>query len=180
MIDRIEVPVAKENRVLVVEDEETVARYYSEILGQRFEVETVSTAGAAMDRLSAATPDRPKVDAILLDLILPNGRGEQLVTRFRRQFNIPIVVITAGDFERRRIIAAGAQEFLHKTDATQQKIINSVFDAIARHQVWGEYRELDQGLKAIKESSAESLCKIETALGRPPSSPSQTKRDKES
>ncbi len=182
MTESSEVPVAKEYRVLIVEDEDAVARYFVATLGKVFDTEAVTTAADAIMRLTYPVSElHPRVDAILLDLTLPNGKGIDLIVRFHRAAAaIPIVVITGGDYDRREVIRAGAQQLLRKPEASQQQIIDAHFDAIARVQVQAESRSLDKSLKEVRASTEESLGRLDTALGRPPSPLSgQMKKDKE-
>jgi two-component system OmpR family response regulator len=68
-----------EARLLVVDDEETILELLSGSL--RFAGFDVMTAGSGAEALRAASASRP--DLVLLDVMLPDGDGFEVVRRLR-------------------------------------------------------------------------------------------------
>lgn len=82
-------------RVLVVEDEPTLATNLHEYLSARgFEVDMAGDGDAALERIGAAT-----FDAIVLDLGLPRRSGTEVLATLRRRLGVavPVLVLTARD-----------------------------------------------------------------------------------
>jgi two-component system KDP operon response regulator KdpE len=72
--------------------------------------------GAAQVSASGAPELAPAVDAVLLDLGLPDGDGETLLATLRRQHKLPVLVISARQAEGQkvRLLDAGADDYLVK------------------------------------------------------------------
>ncbi len=103
------------NRILVVEDEPAIAESVAYALGRDgFSVTLAATAGEA-----AALAD--SVDLVVLDLMLPDGSGFDLISLWRatarkaRQ-HIPVIVLSSRDGEADRVVAleAGADDYVTK------------------------------------------------------------------
>ncbi len=98
--------------VLVVEDETKLAA--SLVQGFReegFLVETAALASSAIERVDAGG-----LRAIILDLGLPDGDGQDVILEIRRRSEVPILVLTARDAIEQRIMAldGGADDYLVK------------------------------------------------------------------
>ena len=103
-------------RVLVVDDERQFLRALATNLrGAGYEVETAATAAEA---LSAAALHPP--DAVVLDLLLPDGSGTDVCRELRTWSDAPIVVVSAVGDEDEKIAAldAGADDYVTKPFAT--------------------------------------------------------------
>ena len=99
-------------RVLVVDDEPQFLRALATNLrGAGYEVETAATAAEA---LSAAALHPP--DAVVLDLLLPDGNGRDVCRELRTWSDAPIVVVSAVGDENEKIAAldAGADDYVTK------------------------------------------------------------------
>jgi two-component system, OmpR family, KDP operon response regulator KdpE len=99
-------------RVLVVDDEPQFLRALATNLrGAGYDVEAVATAG---DAITAAGLNSP--DAVILDLVLPDGRGTDVCRELRRWSNAPIIVVSAVGDEDEKIAAldAGADDYVTK------------------------------------------------------------------
>jgi two-component system KDP operon response regulator KdpE len=98
--------------VLVVDDEPQIVRGLKVILGNAgYRVEEATTKQEALDAVSSRPPD-----AIVLDLILPDGDGIEVCTDIRRWSQVPIVVLSAVGDERQKVRAldAGADDYVTK------------------------------------------------------------------
>jgi DNA-binding response OmpR family regulator len=100
-------------RVLIVEDEQKVARALREGLeGERYEVAVAATGEDAFFRLSTES-----FDVILLDLMLPGRDGLQILKAMRlRGVHTPVLVLTARDTLEDRLagLNGGADDYLIK------------------------------------------------------------------
>jgi two-component system copper resistance phosphate regulon response regulator CusR len=100
-------------RILVIEDEEKVARALREGLeGERYQVEVSPNGEDGFYRASA----KP-FDVIILDLMLPGRSGLEILTTLRRQGRrTPVLVLTAKDAVHDRVVGldAGADDYLVK------------------------------------------------------------------
>jgi len=103
---------AGEARVLVVDDEPQIVRGLRVILSNAgYRVEEATTKKEALDAVSVRPPD-----AIVLDLVLPDGNGVDVATDVRRWSQVPIVVLSAvGDEQEKvRALDAGADDYVTK------------------------------------------------------------------
>jgi two-component system KDP operon response regulator KdpE len=101
-----------EARVLVVDDEPQIVRGLRVILSNAgYRVEEATTKQEALDAVSVRPPD-----AIVLDLVLPDGSGLDVATEIRKWSQVPIVVLSAVGDEQQKVLAldAGADDYVTK------------------------------------------------------------------
>ena len=90
----------------------------------------IASLTAALEYLAAN-----RVDAVVLDLQLPDGMGLECVSAVRRAApDLPIIVLTGSDDEALALacISAGAQDYVSKHDVQAQSLRRSLGYAIAR------------------------------------------------
>jgi DNA-binding response OmpR family regulator len=106
------VDTATERRVLVVEDERTIAEAIEARL--RAEGFTVQTAGDGPSAVEAARRTPP--DAIVLDVMLPGFDGLEVCRRIQAERPVPVLMLTARDDETDLLVglAVGADDYLTK------------------------------------------------------------------
>ena len=105
-------------RVLVVDDEPQIVRGLRVVLRNAgFEVDSAGTKEEALDALSHRPPD-----AVLLDLVLPDGSGVDVCRQVREWSHVPIVVVSAVGDEREKVRAldAGADDYVTKPFGSQE------------------------------------------------------------
>jgi len=102
-------------RLLLVEDEPVNARIISRQLeGEGFAVEWAASGEDCLDRL-----DRPGIDLVLLDVMLPGISGMDVLTAVRSgrsSSDLPVIMVTSLE-EAENVIAAlelGANDYLKK------------------------------------------------------------------
>ena len=103
---------AIERRVLVVEDEPTIAESVAARLrAEGFQVELAADGPSAV---AAATRTPP--DAIVLDVMLPGYDGLEVCRRIQAERPVPILMLTARDDENDMLVglAVGADDYLTK------------------------------------------------------------------
>ena len=99
-------------RILLVEDDPSVADGILDGLNSAtFETKHVSTGAAALDAVTAFSPD-----LVLLDLGLPDMDGTDVCREIRKTSSVPIIVVSARDEEIDRVIALeiGADDYVVK------------------------------------------------------------------
>ena len=99
-------------RVLVVDDEQQILRALrTSLRGAGYEVETAETVEGAL----AAAAMRPP-EAVILDLVLPDGTGIDVARELRTWSAAPVIVLSAVGEERQKIAAldAGADDYVTK------------------------------------------------------------------
>jgi two-component system OmpR family response regulator len=100
-------------RLLVVDDEQTILELLAGSL--RFAGFEVLTAGSGAEALRAAAASRP--DLVLLDVMMPDGDGFEVVRRLRSSGpDVPVIFLTARDGVRERVagLALGADDYVTK------------------------------------------------------------------
>ncbi|MGE5530572.1 MAG: response regulator transcription factor [Bacteroidota bacterium] len=100
-------------RVLIVEDESTLAEAVAYSLGR--EGFTVSSANDGLAALKAFEEQHP--DLVILDLMLPSINGWELFKAFRKQQpNVPVIMLTARADEADRVagLEMGADDYVTK------------------------------------------------------------------
>lgn len=100
--------------VLVVEDNRDLRDLVARLLGGRFRVRVAASQAEALAELARAAPE-----AILCDVLLPDGDGYAILAHVRRQRElegVPLVFLSAlgSAAERTRGLAAGADDYLAK------------------------------------------------------------------
>jgi two-component system KDP operon response regulator KdpE len=99
-------------RVLVVDDEPHVLRALRTTLrGAGYEVDTAATVQEALTAAAARPPE-----AVILDLVLPDGDGTDVCRELRTWSEAPVIVLSAVGDERQKIEAldAGADDYVTK------------------------------------------------------------------
>ena len=101
-----------QRRILVVDDDPNILKVVQRGLG--FEGYRVQVAVSGEDALVAARESEP--DLIILDLMLPGVDGIEVCRRLRGGLNTPILMLTARDAVRDKIVGleAGADDYLAK------------------------------------------------------------------
>jgi two-component system OmpR family response regulator len=100
-------------RLLVVEDEQTILELLSGSL--RFAGFDVVTAASGAEALRAVAASRP--DLVLLDVMMPDGDGFEVVRRMRSSGpHVPVIFLTARDGVPERVagLALGADDYVTK------------------------------------------------------------------
>ena len=99
-------------RVLVVDDEPAIRRALNaNLTGHGF---LVTTAGNGSEALSEYARSNP--DIVLLDLVLPDMNGLQIIEQIRSQDSTPIIVLSVKGDEHDKVAAldVGADDYLTK------------------------------------------------------------------
>jgi two-component system KDP operon response regulator KdpE len=99
-------------RILVVDDEPQILRALrTSLRGAGYDVETADTAEGALAALALNPPD-----AVILDLVLPDGRGTDVCRELRTWSSVPVIVLSVVGDEGEKVAAldAGADDYVTK------------------------------------------------------------------
>jgi two-component system KDP operon response regulator KdpE len=99
-------------RILVVDDEPQILRALRATLhGAGYTVDVAATAEEALTAAAAHPPE-----AVILDLVLPDGNGTDVCRELRSWSDAPVIVLSAVGEERQKIAAldAGADDYVTK------------------------------------------------------------------
>ncbi|WP_297747015.1 response regulator transcription factor [uncultured Tessaracoccus sp.] len=108
-------------RVLIVDDEPSLIELLS--MAMRYEGWELSTATTGIDAVRAAREARP--DAIVLDMMLPDFDGLEVMRRIRtEQPDVPVIFLTARDGVQDRIagLTAGGDDYVTKPFSLEEVI----------------------------------------------------------
>lgn len=105
-------------RILIVEDEEKIARFVTlELEHEGYQVEHAADGRTAVDL--ALERD---YDLILLDVLLPQLNGMEALRRVRKHKDVPVIMVTARDAVMDKVagLDAGADDYLTKPFAIEE------------------------------------------------------------
>ena len=105
-------------RILIVEDEEKIARFVTlELEHEGYQVEHTADGRTAVDL--ALERD---YDLILLDVLLPQLNGMEVLRRIRKHKDVPVIMVTARDAVMDKVagLDAGADDYLTKPFAIEE------------------------------------------------------------
>ncbi len=136
-------------RVLLVEDNVADARLTRELMAEAgdFEVRWASRLGEALESLR-----REPADIVLLDLLLPDGIGIEVIERLRAAApETPIVVLSGlGEDDlalARRAVLRGAQDYLPKSAVDGNLLKRTLSTAIERARLENALRRREAQLE---------------------------------
>ena len=121
-------------RILIVEDEESLARFMElELIHEGYEVEKAADGRSALE--VALSKD---FDLILLDIMLPELNGLEVLRRLHNEKQTPVILLTARDSVMDKVsgLDAGAIDYITKPFAIEE--------LMARIRVAMKYKKLDQ------------------------------------
>lgn len=105
-------------RILIVEDEEKIARFVTlELEHEGYQVEHAADGRAAVDLALERG-----YDLILLDVLLPQLNGMEVLRRVRKHKDVPVIMVTARDAVMDKVagLDAGADDYLTKPFAIEE------------------------------------------------------------
>lgn len=105
-------------RILIVEDEEKIARFVTlELEHEGYQVEHAADGRTAVDLAL-----KRDYDLILLDVLLPQLNGMEVLRRVRRHKDVPVIMVTARDAVMDKVagLDAGADDYLTKPFAIEE------------------------------------------------------------
>ena len=99
-------------RILLIEDEESISEPLARALGREgFDVHTAATAADGREAFHTRSPD-----LVLLDVMLPDADGRDVLREIRNTSRTPVVMLTARGEEMDRVLGLelGADDYVTK------------------------------------------------------------------
>ena len=115
-------------KVLVVEDEEKIARFIElELIHEGYKVIKVNNGREGLE-----IAEKGEVDLVLLDVMLPELNGLEVLRRLRKTSDIPVIMLTARDAVMDKVsgLDAGADDFNEEEDCYEILTSPEEFDAV--------------------------------------------------
>jgi len=142
-------------KVLIVEDESSVAEAIAYTLSQEgYETEIASDGREALDAFEQGEPS-----LIILDLMLPGLSGWQLFTAFRKQRDVPIIMLTARTEEADRVagLEMGADDYVPKPFSMRELVarVRTILRRAARYSGEDAIETLQAGDIVVELTSHE-------------------------
>jgi two-component system response regulator ArlR len=148
-------------RILIIEDEEKLARFMElELTFEGYEVEKAEDGRSGL-ALAAAKP----FNLIALDIMLPGLNGLEVLRRIRQTSNIPVILITARDSTMDKVagLDGGANDYITKPFAIEEllarirAVLRNTKQDNARENKKGLSRQLTAGSLTLRPDSREVL-----------------------
>lgn len=105
-------------KILIVEDEPKIARFIElELTHEGYEVDKVDNGRAAVVTALSAS-----YDLVLLDIVLPQLNGMEVLRRIRKERDVPVILLTARDAVMDKVagLDAGADDYITKPFAVEE------------------------------------------------------------
>ncbi len=104
-------------QILVIEDDEGICSFLQvELEHEEFSVQVANTGRQGIEKFSEATKNGNPVDLILLDVMLPELNGFEVLRRIRKVFTVPVIMLTARSetYDKVSGLDSGADDYLTK------------------------------------------------------------------
>ncbi len=108
-------------RIFIVDDEPALQKMVKEILTQEgYETDAALSCAQALERFRCAVPD-----AVLLDVMLPDGDGFSLFGKLREIRDVPVIFLSARDEDEARLrgLGLGADDYITKPFLPQELLL---------------------------------------------------------
>jgi len=143
-------------RILIVEDEEAHAELIRRAFALRGAAKSLAVAGTLTEARAYLARSRP--DLVIADLLLPDGKGTELLDGDGAGVAYPLVVLTAHGDEQAAVDAmkAGALDYIVKSDVTfadmpriADRALRQWQDITERKRAEDERREYQERLRRL-------------------------------
>ena len=141
-------------QLLLVEDNpgdvDLARERLSDVPDYAFELTCVGRLREAIEVLQQA-----RIDAVLLDLSLPDSSGIETLRRIRSASeDVPIVVLSGQSNEeiRRQALREGAQDFIGKNEPPAVLLARIMPSALERHRAQGQHRQVERLVAASPDA----------------------------
>ncbi|NRZ58395.1 DNA-binding response OmpR family regulator [Clostridium beijerinckii] len=133
-------------KILIVEDDEKLARFVElELLHEGYEI-----LKADNGRLGLEIAEKGEVDLVLLDIMIPQINGLEVLRRIRKTSDLPVIMLTARDAVMDKVsgLDAGADDYITKPFAIEE-LLARIRTAIKRRTVIKKKRYRHNKLRII-------------------------------
>jgi len=123
------------NHILIVEDEEAISRVLAAYVKKAGYVPVRAANGA--EALKQFAQEEPVL--VLLDIMLPDVDGFELLTSFRAQSACPVIMLTARDGIQDRLagLNGGADDYMNKPFVPEE-VIARIHAVLRRRPLWND------------------------------------------
>jgi len=138
-------------KILIIEDEEKIARFIELELGY----EGYTTAKAFDGRAGLELAESGEFDLVLLDIMLPQLSGMEVLRRIRRTSQIPVIMLTARDSVTDKVsgLDSGASDYITKPFAIEEllaRIRNALRKSLPEETIlFADGLELDTSRRTV-------------------------------
>lgn len=105
-------------KILIVEDEEKLSRFVElELIHEGYQVIKANNGRTGLE-----IAERGEVDLVILDIMLPELNGLEVLRRLRRTSEVPVIMLTARDAVMDKVsgLDAGADDYVTKPFAIEE------------------------------------------------------------
>lgn len=142
-------------KILIVEDDSGISDFVKlELEHEGFETQVASTGRQALEKFESFAPNM-----ILLDVMLPELSGLEVLRRIRKNSNVPVILVTArGEtYDRVEGLNAGADDYLAKPFEIEEllarmRAVLRRFVPSAENKTHLKNRNLEMQLESMKVS----------------------------
>ena len=106
------------NRILIIEDEEKIARFTElELIHEGYEVEKCADGRTGLEMAESGS-----FSLVLLDIMLPGLNGLEVMRRLRKSSDVPVIMLTARDAVMDKVagLDQGADDYITKPFAIEE------------------------------------------------------------
>ena len=105
-------------KILIVEDEEKIARFIElELVHEGYEIIKTNNGRTGLE-----IAEKGEIDLVILDIMLPELNGLEVLRRLRKISDIPVIMLTARDAVMDKVsgLDAGADDYITKPFAIEE------------------------------------------------------------
>ncbi|WP_346938424.1 response regulator transcription factor [uncultured Clostridium sp.] len=105
-------------KILIVEDEEKIARFIElELMHEGYKVIKANNGRTGLE-----IAERGEADLVILDVMLPEINGLEVLRRLRKSSDVPVIMLTARDAVMDKVsgLDAGADDYITKPFAIEE------------------------------------------------------------
>ncbi|MBQ2691518.1 MAG: response regulator transcription factor [Clostridia bacterium] len=146
--------------ILIVEDEEKLARFIElELMHEGYGTDKAHDGRTGLEKALSG-----KYDLCLLDIMLPELNGLEVLRRLRKTSNLPVIMLTARDSVIDKVsgLDMGAQDYITKPFAIEELLAriraalrNTAADSVKTEILTCGKLELDRGRHTVKYDGTE-------------------------
>ncbi len=148
------------------EDREAIRRALRKGLERHFICHEATNGAEALQLFTPAqSADQPALDILLLDLNLPDLNGIEILRELKGDLPslpLPVVVLTGTlrEVEAHAALAAGAQDFIAKSQITPENMARAVLNAIERFRLLRELHAREALFRGTFEQAAVGIAHV--------------------
>jgi chemosensory pili system protein ChpA (sensor histidine kinase/response regulator) len=126
------------SKVIIVEDDTLIARIYeNKLRGEGHTVKVASDGVSGLELIKATKPD-----LVLIDLLLPNMSGIEIVRKLRSDWqftNLPIIAYSSAEEMLEEVREVGPTRIISKKENSPKEILNNLNELLESTRKWQVY-----------------------------------------